>query len=46
VRPLEGALENQQARDFLDSHHYLKDVKAVGERLRYGVFDGSGQWLE
>ena len=45
VRPLEGALENQQARDFLDAHHYLKDVKAVGERLWYGVFDGCGQWL-
>ena len=26
VRPLEGALEKQQARDFLDAHHYLKDV--------------------
>lgn len=45
VRPLEGALEKQQCRDFLDAHHYLKDVKAVGEQLRYGVFDGDGQWL-
>ena len=42
---LEGPLERQQARDFLDAHHYLKDVKAVGEQIWYGVFDECKQWL-
>lgn len=25
--------------------HYLKDIKAVGEQIWYGVFDQEGQWL-
>ncbi len=45
VRPLKGEIEKSQAREFLDSFHYLKDIKAVGEQIWYGVFDQSSQWL-
>jgi hypothetical protein len=45
VRPLETEDEKRQAREFLDAHHYLKDIKAVGEQVWYGVFDQEGQWL-
>jgi len=45
VRPLKGEEEKLQASDWLDAHHYLKDVRAVGEQIRYGVFDVAGQWL-
>lgn len=45
VRPVEGENEKRQAREFLDAHHYLKDIKAVGEQLWHGVFDQQGQWL-
>ena len=45
VRPVEGENEKRKAREFLDSYHYLKDIKAVGEQIRYGVFDQEGQWL-
>ena len=45
VRPLVGEEEKLKSSVLLDAHHYLKDVRAVGERIRYGVFDSSGQWL-
>ena len=45
VRPLVGEEEKLKSSALLDAHHYLKDVRAVGERIRYGVFDSSGQWL-
>jgi len=45
VRPLVGEEEKLTAGGFLDTHHYLKDVRAVGERIRYGAFDAAGQWL-
>ena len=45
VRPLLGEEEKLKSSELLDAHHYLKDVRAVGERIRYGVFDSSGQWL-
>lgn len=45
VRPLVGEEEKLKAGTLLDAHHYLKDVRAVGERIRYGVFDSAGQWL-
>jgi hypothetical protein len=45
VRPVEGENQMRQAREFLDAHHYLKDIKAVGEQIRYGVFDQEGQWI-
>lgn len=45
VRPVEGENEKRKAKQFLDSYHYLKDIKAVGEQIWYGVFDQEGQWL-
>jgi hypothetical protein len=45
VRPVEGEAEKSEAREFLAFHHYLKDIKAVGEQIWYGVFDAQGQWL-
>jgi len=45
VRPLGGEEEKLKSSALLDAHHYLKDVHAVGERIRYGVFDAAGQWL-
>lgn len=45
VRPVEGEDEKREAREFLNSYHYLKDIKAVGEQIWYGVFDQDGQWL-
>jgi len=45
VRPLVGEEEKLKSRALFDAHHYLKDVRAVGERIRYGVFDAAGQWL-
>jgi len=45
VRPLVGEEEKLTAGRFLDAHHYLNYVRAVGERIRYGAFDAAGQWL-
>lgn len=45
IRPVEGEDEKREAKEFLESYHYLKDIKAVGEQIWYGVFDEEGQWL-
>lgn len=34
-----------RARRLLAKHHYLGDVRAVGEQLFYAITDGRGQWL-
>lgn len=34
-----------RARRLLAKHHYLGDVRAVGEQLFYAVTDGGGDWL-
>ena len=34
-----------QARRLLAQHHYLGDVRAVGEQLFYAITDGPGDWL-
>jgi hypothetical protein len=34
-----------RARRLLAKHHYLGDVRAVGEQLFYAVTDGRGGWL-
>src|SRR5687767_7466217 len=34
-----------RARRLLAKHHYLGDVRAVGEQLFYVITDGRGQWL-
>ncbi len=43
VRPLGGEEEKLKSSALLDAHHYLKDMHAVGERIRYGFFDAAGQ---
>src|SRR6266511_3043666 len=34
-----------RAHRLLAKHHYLGDVRAVGEQLFYAVTDGCGDWL-
>ena len=34
-----------RARRLLTKHHYLGDVRAVGEQLFYAINDGGGDWL-
>jgi len=45
VRLLTTAKERTRARRLLAKHHYLGDVRAVGEQLFYAVIDGQGHWL-
>ena len=45
VRLLTTAKERARARRLLSKHHYLGDVRAVGEQLFYAVIDGEGHWL-
>lgn len=45
VRPLEEPEAKRQAQEFLNAHHYLGNVRAVGEQIWYGVFDCESQWL-
>src|SRR5690606_19265796 len=45
ARLLATAKERARARRFLCKHHYLGDVRAVGEQLFYAVIDGEGHWL-
>ena len=42
---LTTAKEKNRARRLLKRHHYLGDVRAVGEQLFYAVSDSSGDWL-
>lgn len=37
--------EKTRARRFLAKHHYLGDVRAVGEQLFHAITDASGGWL-
>ena len=37
--------EKNRARGLLKKHHYLGDVRAVGEQLFYAVTDSSSDWL-
>jgi Domain of unknown function (DUF4338)/DDE_Tnp_1-associated len=37
--------EMKRCNDLLDAHHYLGNVKPVGERLYYVVTDPQGEWL-
>jgi hypothetical protein len=37
--------EKARARSLLTQHHYLGDVRAVGEQLFYAVTDERGEWL-
>lgn len=44
VRPLE-ADELPRCHQLLAEHHYLGDLRPVGERLHYVVGDAKGAWL-
>jgi len=45
IRLLLTAKDKARARRLLARHHYLGDVRAVGEQLFYAVTDGHGGWL-
>jgi len=45
ARPLIDDEQRKEATRLLDVHRYLKDERAVGERIGYGVFVAEGEWL-
>jgi len=45
VKPLPTSKARARARRLLAKHHYLGDVRAVGEQLFYALTDGGGDWL-
>jgi len=45
VELLPTAKARARARRLLAKHHYLGDVRAVGEQLFYALTDGRGDWL-
>ena len=45
VQLLPTVKDKAPARRLLAKHHYLGDVRAVGEQLFYAVTNGGGDWL-
>jgi hypothetical protein len=45
IQSLPTAQARARARRLLAKHHYLGDVRAVGEQLFYAITDGRGDWL-
>jgi Domain of unknown function (DUF4338) len=45
IQLLANSKERDRARRVLSRHHYLGDVRAVGEQLFYAITDGHGDWL-
>jgi uncharacterized protein DUF4338/DDE family transposase len=45
IQLLSTAKARGRARRLLAKHHYLGDVRAVGEQLFYAVTDAGGDWL-
>jgi hypothetical protein len=45
IELLATAKAKARARRLLARHHYLGDVRAVGEQLSYAITDGGGDWL-
>lgn len=45
IQLLSTAKEKSRARRLLAKHHYLGDVRAVGEQLWYAITDAARQWL-
>lgn len=43
--PLSCSKTKAQARRLLAEHHYLGDVRAVGEQIFYALVDPGGDWL-
>src|ERR1700687_5928590 len=45
IQLLSTAVQKSRARRSLAKHHYLGDVRAVGEQLWYAITDAKGGWL-
>jgi Domain of unknown function (DUF4338)/DDE_Tnp_1-associated len=45
VELIDHPKDKARCRRALAKHHYLGDVRAVGEQLFYAIKDGQGQWL-
>ncbi len=45
VQPIQTGRDKARCRRLLAKHHYLGDVRAVGEQLFYAIKDGLRQWL-
>ena len=45
IQRLPTSKARARARRLLTKHHYLGDVRAVGEQLFYAITDGRGDWL-
>jgi hypothetical protein len=45
IQPLPTSKARSRARRLLAKHHYLGDVRAVGEQFFYAISDGRGDWL-
>lgn len=45
IRLLSTAGQKSRARRYLAKHHYLGNVRAVGEQLWYAITDGRASWL-
>src|SRR5229473_2412018 len=45
AQPISAVKEKARARRLLAKHHYLGDVRAVGEQLFYAITGGRGDWL-
>lgn len=45
IQPLSNVKDKARARRLLAKHHYLGDVRAVGEQLWYAIRSVSGDWL-
>jgi hypothetical protein len=43
--PLSCSKDKARARRLLAEHHYLGNVRAVGEQIFYALVDSSGDWL-
>src|SRR5882757_3397078 len=45
VEVIQSSRDKARCRRELTKHHYLGDVRAVGEQLFYAIKDGQAQWL-
>ncbi len=45
AEPLTNRKKIKRCLRLLNKHHYLKGLKAVGERLFYALVDENGEWL-
>jgi hypothetical protein len=45
ITPLEDPADQHRLQSLLRAHHYLGEVKPVGERMLYAAVDSSARWL-